>query len=168
MNLLSYDIVVMLKIICFGDRRWTYKQLAYELGMSTADAHKSVKRAANAKMFDLHNRKPLKGAIKEFAVHGVKYAYPVVRGEIIRGMATSYGAPPLNQIISGGEFPPVWPDAEGEVRGYNINPLWKRSVKASKMDKKLYEYLAIVDAIRDGNVREKRIAAEELRKLLTA
>lgn len=168
MNLQSYDIVVMFKIICFGDRQWTYQQLAYELSMSTADAHKSVRRAANAKMFDLHNRKPLRGAIQEFTIHGVKYAFPVVRGEIIRGMATSFAAAPLNRIISSGEFPPVWADAEGDVRGYKINPLYKKAVAACKMDNKLYEFLSITDAIRDGNVREKRIAADELNKLLEA
>ncbi len=167
MNLKPLDIVILLKIISFGIRKWTYELLGYELFISTADAHAGVKRASVARLFDRSNRKPLQGALEEFIIHGVKYAFPAVRGPVGRGLLTSYAAPPLNSLITiGDDLPPVWPNAEGTDKGYELNPLYKWASKACQNDPKLYELLALVDAIRDGSVRERQIAIDEIRKRL--
>ena len=102
-------------------------------------------------------------AVEEFLIHGVKYAFPVQRGETTRGMPTGYAAPPLkDQIADNGDLPPVWPDPDGEVRGATLEPLHKAAPKAARKDPALHELLALIDALRDGRVREKQLAEKEL------
>jgi hypothetical protein len=86
-----------------------------------------------------------------------------------RGVPTSYAAKPLKKsIVPGDEPPPVWPFAEGPVRGYAFSPLHKNVPKAALADPQLYELLALVDALRDGKARERELAARELSKRLEA
>jgi hypothetical protein len=107
--------------------------------------------------------RPLLKAVEEFLIHGVKYAFPAQRGEATRGMPTAYAAPPLSgQIADNGDLPPVWPDAEGDARGVTLEPLHKAAPKASKRDPVLHELLALIDALRDGRVRERQLAEKEL------
>ena len=80
-----------------------------------------------------------------------------------RGMPTGYAAPPLLELITQpDEPPPVWPDPEGQMRGYEFSPLYRSATRACKVDPKLYELLALVDAIRDGRARERKIAVKEI------
>jgi hypothetical protein len=102
-------------------------------------------------------------AAEEFLIHGVKYAFPVQRGEATRGIPTAHAAAPLNsQIAESGDLPPVWPDAEGDVRGVALEPLHKAAPKAARKDTVLHELLALVDALRDGRARERQLAEKEL------
>ena len=101
-------------------------------------------------------------AAEEFLVHGVKYMFPAVRGGVTRGMLTSYAAPPLNgQISAGADLPPVWPLATGEHRGVSLDPLYRTVPQAAGADSSLYELLALLDALRDGRVRERSLAERE-------
>jgi len=78
-------------------------------------------------------------------------------------MPTAYAAPPLSeQIAENGELPPVWPDAEGDVRGVTLEPLHKAVPKAARKDPVLHELLALLDALRDGRVPERQLAEKEL------
>jgi len=164
MNLKPQDIVILLKLVTLGNRSWSYSTLAHELAMSPSEVHGGIKRAAAAQLFDPQRNVPMLRALQEFLVHGVKYAYPPDRGHLTRGVPTSYAAPPLNSlIVQPDEPPPVWPDPEGKVRGYEYSPLYRTVPKAAAMDNALYELLALVDAIRDGRARERELAV----KLLT-
>jgi hypothetical protein len=53
--------------------------------------------------------------------------------------------------------------ATGNVRGQAIEPLFKTVPEISRNDEKLYELLALLDALRIGRVREQKIAIEEIR-----
>jgi hypothetical protein len=77
-------------------------------------------------------------------------------------MPTAHAAPPLEGQIIEGDLPPVWPDAEGKVRGVTFEPLHKAAPKAARKDPALYELLALIDAVRDGRVRERQLAEKEL------
>ena len=113
--------------------------------------------------------RPILPALEEFLIHGVRYAYPPKRGELTRGMPTGYAAPPLNKVIvQPNEPPPVWPYAEGTVRGYSFAPLFPSVPVAASRDPALYELLALVDAMRDGRARERSLAAKELKSRLAA
>jgi len=102
-------------------------------------------------------------AVEEFLIHGVEYAFPVQRGETTRGMPTAYAAPPLSdQIAANGDLPPVSPDPDGKVRGASLEPLHKPAPRAARKDPALHELLALIDALRDGRVRERRLAEKEL------
>lgn len=107
--------------------------------------------------------------MEEFLLCGVKYAYPPDRGGQTRGVPTSYAAPPLSSLIVQPETdPPVWPDPAGPVGGYSFSPLYKTVPQAAMRDLRLYEMLALLDAIRDGRPREVDAASRELKKRLSA
>ena len=53
-----------------------------------------------------------------------------------------------------------------KVRGIEIKPLYKTVPEAAKQDPQLYARLALVDALRDGRARERKLAEEELIKTL--
>ncbi len=110
------------------------------------------------------DEKPNLTAVEEFLIHGVKYVFPAKRGSLIRGMPTSYAAEPLSRLINPGKEPvPVWADPLGNIRGIEIVPLYKTVPEAAKRDPKLYERLALIDAIRDGKARERNLAEQELK-----
>ena len=83
-------------------------------------------------------------------------------------MPTSFAAPPLSEEIPAGndDAIPVWADAEGEARGYAIEPLHRSVPAAARRDPKLYELLALVDALREGRARERKLAEVGLRNRL--
>jgi hypothetical protein len=103
----------------------------------------------------------------EFLLHGIRYAFPAEKGAMTRGVPTGYAAPPLlESIAASSEPPPVWPYADGPVRGYSFAPLHKNVPQAALEDSKFYELLALVDALRDGRARERELAGRELKKRL--
>ena len=131
--------------------------------MSPSEVHAAVKRAQASRL--LHGpelgERPNYGAIEEFLIHGLKYAFPVERGELTRGVPTSYAAEPLRQLIAPGDEPlPVWPYPAGAQRGIAFEPLYKQAPKAALRDPVLYELLALADALRDGRARERKLAEE--------
>lgn len=169
MALKAQDIYVVLKLIADGKVRAPYAQLASELAMSVSEVHASVKRSQKSGL--LHGREmnylPNLTAVEEFLVHGLKYAFPAERGELTRGIATSYGAPPLRDEIAKGSEPiPVWPWAEGRQRGFAFAPLYKSAPQAAIRDCSLYELMTLADALRDSRVRDRKIAASSLHHLL--
>ncbi|MGO9020593.1 MAG: hypothetical protein ACLQVJ_19810 [Syntrophobacteraceae bacterium] len=167
MILKPQDILILIKLVAPGESEWTYSSLGLELSMSPSEVHSGLRRAVAARLMDEQRRKPVKKALEEFLIHGVKYAYPPSRGGLTRGMPTSFAGPPLKDlIVSSCQLPPVWPDPEGEQQGYEFSPLYKSVPKAAAKDYKLYELLVLVDAIRDSRAREREIAVKEIRARL--
>jgi hypothetical protein len=166
MVLKPQDVYVALKIASTGSRG-PYAQLANELAMSSSEVHASVKRAQSAKLIhgpELQNR-PNLAALEEFLVHGLKYAFPAERGELTRGVPTSYAAQPLRDVIGQGNDPvPVWPHPQGKQRGIALKPLYRTAPDAAMRDHVFYEYLALADALRDGRARERKYAGQELHR----
>jgi hypothetical protein len=70
--------------------------------------------------------------------------------------------PAVARPVAPGEAP-VWPYAEGEVRGPALTPLHEYVPEAALADRALYELLALLDAIRTGRSPERMLA----QKLLT-
>jgi hypothetical protein len=167
MQLKPQDVVTLLKLVGV-QQGWNYRSLAKDLFISVGEVHNALDRAARAHLFDAHEKRPRLHSLTEFLIHGVKYAFPAERGSLMRGMPTGYAAPPLNRFFDTSEDdnPPVWPDAEGSARGYKLAPLYDSVPKAARRDKALYELLALVDAIRDGRVRERNLAVEQLHERL--
>lgn len=175
MVLKPQDIVVLLKLVAVGGREWSYATLAGELFMSVSETHGGLHRATAARLVTVPQnggRKPAsasirKSALEEFLVHGVKYAFPPDRGESTRGMPTGYASPFLaGRIAQPDDLPPVWPDPEGTAKGYAFSPLYKSVPKAAAEDARLYELLALLDAIRDGRARERDLAVKDIKMRL--
>lgn len=169
MVLKPQDVLVVLKLGIHRSSRPSLAQMASELGMSSSEVHAAMNRARSAGLLhggELQNR-PNISALEEFLIHGLKYAFPVERGGISRGIPTSYAAEPLSHFISPGSEPiPVWPYAEGSSRGVALTPLYKSVPVAALRDPQLYEQLALIDALREGRARERKLAEQELIKRL--
>lgn len=166
MNLLPQDVLLMMKLAFSCPPRWTYNTVAYELEMSPSMAHAGIKRAGMAGLFDSQERKPVGRSMEEFLIHGVKYAFPAEIGTMTRGVATGVGSPGLKGHFSLDGEVHVWPWAEGEVRGISLSPLYKSVPRVALGDDALYTALGLLDAIRAGQVRERKMAEDMLVALL--
>jgi hypothetical protein len=65
--------------------------------------------------------------------------------------------------VTADDLPPVWPHPEGATRGVALEPLYPSAPVAALRDPALYELLALIDAIREGRARERKLAEDELR-----
>jgi DNA-binding Lrp family transcriptional regulator len=167
-SLKPQDVVVLLKLASRNGAEWSYPKLAVELGMSPSEVHASVQRATQSGLLQEGTRTVNHGSLLEFLVHAVKYVFPSERGGVTRGLPTAHSAPPLRQHFRAGrDMPVVWADPEGTVRGEALEPLYRSVPEAARADAQLYEWLALVDAVRSGRARERELAVAELRRRLS-
>lgn len=212
MQLKPQDFLVALKLVAWGEQRWTYARLAQELGISVSEAHACIKRGLQARLL-LPNRElasqpvnagggaalgvqepvaiyrvtrkrvrrsalpdsdaPADNAVRphshnlaEFALHGAKYAFPAVKLPLVIGVPTSHSAPAFAGVFAPGSTDFVWPHPNGSVRGVGVEPLHPSVPFAAMQDAKLYELLALFDALRVGKARERGMALERLQALI--
>ena len=169
MVLKPQDLLIVLKLWVGRGRAWNYQVLAHELGMSAAEAHNGVKRARKAGLLPAGELSgaPNATALKEFLIYGARYAFPAEIGQVTRGVPTAYAAAPLKDLMQASDDPPpVWPHKEGAERGVAIEPLYKSAPEAALWDPALYELLALLDALRMGRARERRMAAQLIEERL--
>jgi len=155
------DLVILLKIIAKGEENWRMKDIAYELGISNSEVSESLNRSVMAGLIAGDKKRVMKTSLLEFLKYGLKYVYPQRPSAMVRGVATAHSAMPLSDIIQSDEIY-VWPYAEGNERGFSIEPLHANVPKAVLEDNQLYELLALVDALRLGTAREQKLAIQEL------
>ena len=72
MVLKPQDMVVLLKLVAIDGSDWSYNSLANELSMSPAEVHAGIKRCAAARLFDHQRNAPIRSALLEFLVHGIR------------------------------------------------------------------------------------------------
>lgn len=156
------DIVILLKIIAYDNKDWGQVSLAESLNMSQSEISQSLVRSKFAGLLDGGGKKVMRMALMDFLQYGLAYVFPQKPAAIVRGMPTAHSAPPLNEEIQSEELY-VWPSASGKSRGQSILPLYPSVVEAAKKDEKLYQLLALVDALRVGKTREKNLALRELK-----
>lgn len=163
------DILVLLKLAVHPGEEWSNNRIASALKLSPTETHDAIHRAAIAGLMNMRHRRPILAALEELLVHGVKYVFPAERGPVTRGIPTAHAAPPLvSEFIATDELPLVWPDPEGTIRGESIEPIYRSIPQAVRSDGKLYESLALLDAIRMGRARERKRAEELLHAMLSA
>lgn len=162
------DILILLKLSTWKNRpEWKGIELSRDLGLSPFEISVGLERCRYSGLVDMSKRHIMEAALVEFLVHGLKYVFPAEPGPVYRGTPTAHSAPPLaGKIIS--TEPYVWPDDQGRVRGQSIEPLYPSAPEAAKKDPKLYELLALVDALRVGRAREQKMAAQEIAKRIHA
>ncbi|HQR93876.1 MAG TPA: hypothetical protein PLK14_13385 [Sediminibacterium sp.] len=154
-----------MKIVVLGKKEWQFQDLSRSLYISSAEVSESLNRSSFSGLIDTNRKKVARIAFTEFLKYGLPYVFPQTPGPLSRGMATSHGHPLLKKhIVSSSTY--VWPDFEGKDYGQVIEPLYPNQVKAAKEDEKLYEALAMLDAIRVGKVREKKFAFDYFSNLL--
>ncbi|MBV6423398.1 MAG: hypothetical protein NAOJABEB_01191 [Steroidobacteraceae bacterium] len=155
------DFYLLLALAACRDQGTTYPELAAFSGLSMSEVHGALKRAEAARLliFDIKRPRILLPAFKEFLFHGAKYAFPATRGSMVAGVPTAHAAAPLSAHISpSADPPPVWPSIAGTTRGMALLPLYPSAPAAALRSTALYENLALFDAIRAGNARERTLA----------
>jgi hypothetical protein len=155
------DLFVLLALASLENGTASYPQLAAQTGLAGSAVHGALKRAAISGLVAFRERRPflLRPQLREFVVAGARYAFPAVHGRLLRGVPTAYAAAPLNALITPSNDPlPVWPHKEGKVRGVALAPLYPTVPAAALRDEKLYALLALFDAIRSGQARERDLA----------
>ncbi len=142
-----------------------FNALGSSIGISASQAFAAAKRAISAGLLG-EDYSVRKVTLLE-ALLALKQFMPASRGGLVRGVPTSFAAPPLNTLMApSSEPPPVWPYPEGSARGLMCEPIYKSAPTAALRDSRLYEYLALVDALRIGRAREVTLARSELRSRL--
>jgi hypothetical protein len=145
----------------------TVRGLSHQTGISKTQVSLSLKRCVEIGLAKFSRKDDLPMAntrrLLEFIAYGLRYVFPASPKELTRGIGTSYAAPVLaGQLMSAGEFDPVWADPEGNRKGLRVEPLYKGAIYAAKIDPHMYAALALVDAIRMGNPREANFAMKIL------
>jgi len=180
----SQDIVILLKLASLQEQdkhglsnssgredAYSVRGLENSLGIGKSEVSASLNRSMDTglavKDHDTGRAKPNRRSLYGFIESGLKYVFPAKSGPITRGIPTGFAAPMLeNSLVSAGEFIHVWPYSKGQVNGQTVEPLFKSVPDAIQKDERLYEYLALVDAIRLGRPREADLAADQLKKRL--
>ncbi len=161
------DVVVAARL-AVESGPWSYERLAGELGMSTQTVHAAVQRLVAARLFNPIRRRLARHEFLEFAEHGLRFAFPAQPlEEQAVGLATGASAPPLaGKILAGDDSAMVWPSRHGKLRGRKVVPLHSRAPESAQKNPRLYEILALLDALRAGGAREREVASQELRARL--
>ena len=151
---------------------YTIRALADATGISKSQVSLAMERCLDVGLVrnERQTGRPRvnKQALFHFIVYGLPYVFPAKRGEVTRGVATSFGAPVLaERLTSAGDLPLVWPDARGNTKGQSIIPLFKTATHAVRRDADMYAMLALTDAIRVGQPRERQVATDLLSQHLT-
>lgn len=160
------DVVILLKLSTINSENLRFADISESLSISASEVSESLERSRLARLVSEDKRELYRASFFEFLIGGLKYVFPVSPGATVRGMATAHSAPPLNSVIVTQNDLFVWPTPRGNVRGQSIVPLYKTVPDAAMRDSKLYELLALTDAIRVGRAREVNLAIEEFKKRL--
>lgn len=163
------DLAIALKLVALEGQWLPYAVLAEAMRMSRFEAHAAVQRLTAARLVVVVDGQPgpVMAALRGFVIYGAPYAYPAVRGEITIGFPTAYGVSPLKEMmVASNEAPPVWPHPEGIARGPGLLPLYESLPLAAQQDAVLYELLALFDALRTGQARERELARKYLEERL--
>lgn len=164
------DLAVLFKLVTLrGSARVPYAMLAKQLRLSPFEAHAAVQRLSAARLVvEMGGElRPVMAAVRNFILHGAPYCFPPVRGEITIGFPTAYAVPPLKEmVLFADEMPPVWPHPEGTARGASLLPLYEKLPLVANDDPVLYELLALFDALRVGQARERELASKLLKERL--
>jgi len=174
------DIVLLLKLISFEQSSMdegetnpgiTVRGLELYTGISKSEVnsalHRCLRSGLAAPQPRQRNLSVNRQALLDFIRYGLPYVFPVKPAELTRGIPTAFAAPVLNKkLFSAGATIPVWPEPTATTMGQAIAPLYRSVPHAIKEDDRLYAYLALVDAIRLGNAREKNTALAELKSAI--
>jgi len=168
------DCMLLLKLLANPGVEWSQRQLAKTLCISLAEVNAGIKRLTKARLIVKVNQSqftPVIQAAEEFLISGLKYLLPGHLGTYSRGVPTAVGAPIFhNKIVLSSDPIPVWPDGLGEERGLALMPLYPSVTESLSEfpDKRFYELLVLVDAIRSGRARERNLAAQLLKEKISS
>ena len=148
---------MLAKLLAYGRSRPSMAEVGAHLSISGSEVHAALKRLERARLRRHRpDRHPAPVAGRRRVPHPRRQIrVPAKRGEVTRGVPTSYAGSPLNGKLAADHLPPVWPRPEGAARGVALEPLYPSAPAAALRDPALYQLLALIDAIREGRARER-------------
>jgi hypothetical protein len=168
-SLKPQDLAIALKLICLKGLTTPYAELAKSMHLSVFEAHSCVARLSNARLVATTDgiHKVVLPIFGPFLQFGAPYMFPGIKGEITVGFPTAHAVAPLrDQLLVSDDLPPVWPHPDGTHRGSSLLALYPNLPLAANQDSRLYELLALFDALRIGQAREREIVNKILAQLL--
>jgi hypothetical protein len=159
-SLRPHDICVALQLVLTPS--FSYRELAHDVGLSLGEAHNSVKRLEQARLFMADPSRVNVPALLDLLVHGVPYVFPGRLGPDTQGVPTAHSGPALAERLSGVDVI-VWPSADGEIRGHALIPLCASAPDLVHRNEALYRWLTLVDALRVGRARDRSLARDILK-----
>ncbi len=162
-SLKPHDVVLLLKILSKDRSDWRQIDIALDLEISQGEVAKSLARLRKSGF--LAEKRVNRSALIEFLIHGLKYTFPADIGSLTVGVPTAISSPIFkNKIIQSEEDVYVWPSSKGDVRGQAVFPLYAQLANVVLKDEQFYELLSLVEVLRIGRTRERKIAEEEIKK----
>ena len=159
------DIVVALQLAITQDA--SFKAASASTILSAGECHNAVRRLRLSSLIPADERRPSIGTLHEFLVHGAPYAFPPAIGPALPGVPTAHSSPAFAGVVESADAY-VWPHADGTGTGQSLAPLYPGAPELTSSNPQLYELLGIVDALRVGTTRVRKIAADLLHARLTA
>ncbi|RXG33011.1 transposase [Leeuwenhoekiella marinoflava] len=98
-ELTAIDIAMLLKLIANQDNPLMQTQLSEQLYIAQSEVSRSLSRLDYAQLYSKHNKSVSRMNTFEFLVYGVKYAFPVQPGSIVRGIVTNASAESFNAKV---------------------------------------------------------------------
>jgi hypothetical protein len=162
------DIYILAGALADDRGGLTLRELAGRLHVDHTLVHRALKRVEAAGLYASSSKKVNRANFEELMIHAGRFIAPAPLGELTRGMPAAWAAEPILAIIHQptGEPPPVWPDALGAVRGQALAPLHPAAVQAGQDSPALASLLSIIDSLRAGDVRVRKVAANSLHEAL--
>jgi hypothetical protein len=162
------DIYVLGGVLAENGEPRTLRELARELHVDHTLVHRALGRAQEAGLYSKASKEVNRPNLEELLTHAARFVAPAQLGALTRGVPAAWAAEPMSHAIheAGDEPPPVWPDDDGSMRGQAFEPLHPAAPRASRDSPALARLLAIIDSLRLGDVRVRKVAAEELRGTL--
>ena len=148
-----------------SEQAWTQALLAAALYLPQAAVSRAMQRLEEVALVDRKQRTVRRSAAEGLLLHGVPYLLPVRLGPPTRGVWTVHAEPLRDALVGDGAY--VWPDEEGDDVGVAFAPLHAAVPRAARAHPSLHVFLALVDAVRVGRVRERALAAQALRERIS-
>lgn len=160
------DIYVLSGLLA-NEGGWTYRSLADRLHVPHPVVQRALSRAQAAALYSADRREVHLPHFEEFAIHALRFVAPAQLGALVPGVPAAWAADPMASAIRsfGEEPPPVWPYARGRLRGQAIEPLHSAAPEAVEDWPQLGEILALLDSLRAGDPRVRRVAEDLLSRM---
>ena len=160
------DIVVLAALMDATRQKDTYAELGAHVCLSVSETHAAVNRLIDAALINAGHR-AFKHNAMEFLVHGLRYAFPLrPAGIMANGLPTAYAAPVAEGQFATTGICPVWSWSGGSAYGQCVEPLYRSAPEAAAKDKGLYDWLALLDMLRGGRLRERLFAQKKLEEMM--
>jgi hypothetical protein len=147
----------------------SYEALAEAACLSVSEAHAAVRRLIDARLVSAE-RRLYAPQFLEFLAHGARYVWPLKKGSVVMGLPTGGAAAMFSEnddFPEPQDLPLVWEaDDPRAVRGVAVEPLYKKVPKAVAANDSLYAMLALIDAVRADNARERSAGLVEVERRL--